>query len=69
MTNFNGEFKGTTNEAIRGIHESIDEIKGDIKYTRRWLTAITIITSIALLERAPGLLKSVVSVVQAATGN
>ena len=69
MTNSNGEFKGTTNEAIKDIRKDIVEIKDDIKYSRRWLTAVTIITSIALLERAPGILKTVVNVVQATTGN
>ena len=68
MPNSNGEFKGSTKEAIKDIRGDIVEIKDDIKYTRRWLTAVTVITSIALLERAPGFLKSVLGVVIAAAG-
>ena len=69
MNNSNGEFKGTTKEAIKDIRGDITEIKDDIKYTRRWLTAVTVITSIALIERAPGFLKNVISIAMAATGN
>ena len=69
MQNSNGEFKGTTQQAIKDIRSDVKDLKSDGKELRKWLIALSVVTTVAIIERAPDFLKVITSVAQAATGN
>lgn len=52
----NGEFKGTTKQAIVDIRKDIDEIKGDVKSMNKRILILFILLTVAIIERLPSLI-------------
>lgn len=50
----NGEFKGTTREAIRNLHTNVSEVKDEVQSLNRRFWIILIVVTVAMVERLPG---------------
>lgn len=61
MNESDGEFRGTTKEAIRGLTSDIAELRDDVKSLNRRLNVLSLLLVVAIIERLPTL----VSLIQA----
>jgi hypothetical protein len=61
MVNSNGEFKGSTKQALKDMGRDISELKDEVKILRKWLTILSIVTTVAVIERLPDFAKAVVA--------
>ena len=57
----NGEFKGTTKEAIRDIREDISLLKSEVKSINNKLIVVFILLAVAVIERLPTLISLVLA--------
>ncbi len=57
MTNSDGEFKGSTKEAITIMKSDIKDIKKEIKSLNKRFWILLLIGSIALIEKLPHLMR------------
>jgi len=57
MNNSNGEFKGSTRQALTDMKSEMKDLKEEVKTLRRWLIILSMVTTIAVLEKLPDLIK------------
>ncbi len=62
MENQNGEFKGSTTQALHDMRSDVRDLKDEVRALRRWLTVLSIVTAVAVLERLPNLLSTIAAV-------
>jgi hypothetical protein len=53
MRNGLSEFKGTTKQAIADLKEDIGELKKEVAGIKTWMFAVTILLTVAVIERLP----------------
>ena len=51
--NNSGEFRGSTKQSLVDMKDQIVELKGEGATLRRWLTVLTMVTLVAVIERLP----------------
>ena len=66
MPNSNGEFKGSVKESIADLKADVQELKNEVANQRKWLTVLSILVTIAVIERIPDFLHIITAV---AAGN
>ena len=59
QNNDNGEFKGSTKEAILDLKADLAEVKADVAKIRNWMLIITMLLTVAIIERLPTLVNLV----------
>ena len=67
MPDYNGEFKGSTKQALHDIRSDVKELKDDYKSLRKWLVVLSVVTTVAVIERLPDFANAIVAF--ASTGN
>ena len=67
MPNSNGEVKGSTKQALHDIRSDVKELKDDGKSLRKWLVVLSVVTTVAVIERFPDFAEAVIAF--ASTGN
>ena len=63
MKSNNGEFRGSTKQALKDMSEDIKGLQGEISTLRRWLTVLSILLTVAVIERIPDFVKVMTTVV------
>ena len=62
MATNNGEFRGSTKQALKDISEDVRSLQTEIAALRRWLTVLTILLTLAVVERVPDFIKVITAV-------
>ena len=62
MATNNGEFRGSTKQALKDISEDVRSLQTEIAALRRWLTVLTILLTLAVVERIPDFIKVISAV-------
>ena len=62
MSTNNGEFKGSTREAIADLKADVQELKVEVSNLRRLLIVLSIMLTVAVIERIPDFLKIISTV-------
>jgi len=62
MSKDNGEFKGSTKQSLKDISEDVKSLQTEVAALRRWLTVLTILLTLAVVERVPDFIKVITAV-------
>ena len=58
----NGEFRGSTKQALQDMSEDIKSLQTEVAALRRWLTILSILLTLAVVERVPDFIKVISAV-------
>ena len=62
MVKDNGEFRGSTKQSLKDISEDVKSLQTEVAALRRWLTVLTILLTLAVVERVPDFIKVITAV-------
>ena len=62
MAENNGEFKGSVKESIADLKDDVKDLRNEVANLRRWLTILSVMLTVAVIERIPDFIKVISAV-------